>query len=75
MILEMNKDTVTLEKACPFCGQLSTATVPTIGFDKYMNGELVQRAFPNIPAETREFMITGMCKDCQEEIFGQGVLK
>lgn len=71
MILEMNKDNVTLEKACPFCGTLSRATVPMIGFDKYMNGELIQNAFPTVPAETREFLITGMCRECQEGIFGE----
>ena len=69
MIIAMNSVDVTIEKVCPFCNQRSTATVPTIGFDKYMHGELIQRAMPTVPAATREFIMTGMCRDCQDAIF------
>ena len=36
---------------------------------KYNNGEMAQRAFPNLTADEREFIITGTTADVWEAIF------
>lgn len=33
------------------------------------NGELVQNVFPDLSPDDREFLMTGMCSNCQPEIF------
>lgn len=73
MVIEANKDMVLVEKACPFCGELCQCTFPTDGYEKWMGGELIQRAMPTVPATSREWLISGMCPECQDKIFGEGV--
>lgn len=33
-------------------------------FDVYMAGGLIQDVFPEFDADTREFIMTGICGDC-----------
>ena len=70
MIIEMNSQNVKIQKACPFCGTLSEVCVPTEGYGRWMDGESIQAAMPTVPATSREFLMTGMCRDCQDKIFG-----
>ena len=56
---------------CPFCGKdTKIENVPSNGVFAWRNGALIQRAFPNIAIEDRECLISGLCHDCQEEMFG-----
>ena len=71
MMIEANKDMVLIEKTCPFCGEAWRCTFPTNGYNKWMGGELIQRAMPTVPAHSREFLISGICPDCQKDIFGE----
>jgi len=61
---------VTICIVCPFCGKEHRVTVPEEGWDKYRFGALAQIAFPNLSATEREQIISGMCPDCQESVFG-----
>lgn len=71
MIVEMISETeVRITTACPFCGKVTTLNVPADGFMAWQNGSLVQSAFPDMSAEDREVLISGMCIDCQDSIFG-----
>lgn len=36
---------------------------------QWHNGQLVQRAFPHLTATEREFLLTGMSEEEQEEVF------
>ena len=54
---------------CPFCGKETEFVVDKDKFEKWDNGELVQKAFPNLSPEQRELFITEMCYECQEHIF------
>jgi len=56
--------------ACPFCGKEHSVKVPAEGYIKWLNGELVQKAFPELSATEREQLISQICPDCQESIFG-----
>lgn len=40
--------------------------------DAWKNGELIQNAMPNIPAEQREFLMTGVTPEEWKEYFGEG---
>jgi len=71
MTLYADKDVTVIEKACPFCGERYTCSFPTDGYVKWMGGELIQKAMPTVPATSREWLISGMCPECQEKVFGE----
>ncbi len=62
---------ITKKAKCVFCHKFVEIKMPVDGYQKYLEGELVQRAFPNMKVEDREFLISGICKDCQKSIFGE----
>lgn len=64
--------TTFVERVCPFCGIRSTVSVSTDGFKAWQNGELIQNAMPELNATAREFLISGMCRNCQADFFGEG---
>lgn len=62
---------ILVARQCPFCGKKYNVEVPEKGFlDWYEGGELIQVAMPNVSAEVRESLISGMCEDCQKSVFG-----
>lgn len=60
-----------VETECPFCGTISSVDVqPTELTMLFFSGELsVQKAFPYLSTTNREILISGICADCQKEIF------
>lgn len=57
---------------CPFCGAFSRVRISTAGLFRWNQGALVQDAFPNLSADDREILISGICRKCQEGVFGGG---
>ena len=49
---------------CPFCHKEYTVEVPADGYNRWMAGELIQRAMPEVSADVREALISGICRDC-----------
>ena len=56
------------EARCPFCGKKSELAISAKGYNAWVGGALVQRAFPELTANERELLITGMCVDCQKKV-------
>ena len=55
---------------CPFCGKSYTVLVPYIGYlDWQLEDVPIQEAMPEVSAEIRECLISGICEDCQTAIF------
>lgn len=61
----MNK----ISRVCPFCGHVSEIWVDDEVFKRMEDGELIQNILPDLPASEREVLISGICINCQEEIF------
>ena len=61
--------TTTVESRCPFCGHISTITCEMGAWFRYMNGALIQDAFPTMDFHTRETLVSGLCLSCQESFF------
>lgn len=57
------------EAKCPFCRTKTQITISAKGYANWINGDSVQDAFPDMPAEDRELLITGMCYNCQDKTF------
>ena len=56
-----------IEKTCPFCNKVSCIEIPSSGFLKWSTGTLIQDAFPELNADQRELVMTGIC--CWDEVF------
>ena len=57
--------------SCPFCGKESFVNVSYEGYWAWQNGELIQNALPELSANERELLMTGICSDCWESMFGE----
>jgi predicted RNA-binding Zn-ribbon protein involved in translation (DUF1610 family) len=60
---------ITIGFDCPMCGAYHTLTVDMTRFILYQGGMLIQDAFPKMSPTDRERFISGLCPDCQKEIF------
>lgn len=56
---------------CPFCGKAHEIEVNEIDYLDWQDGELVQNAFPYLSADEREMLVSGICPDCWNGMFGQ----
>ena len=55
---------------CPFCHKLTTIQVVEEDYLAWKyDGVLIQNAMPYLPANVREMLISGLCNDCQAEMF------
>ena len=56
----------------PFNGNLNTVTLPITEqqWQSYQNGALVQDAFPNLSADEREFIISGILPGEWDSLLG-----
>lgn len=56
---------------CPCCGIGTCLALDIEAVANWRNGALVQNVFPELSATDRETIISGLCADCQSEIFGE----
>jgi len=63
-------NTIILEVACPVCGKVSEISVEVNDYIDWQNGKLTQNAFPYLSANEREMLISGVCGDCWNKMFG-----
>ena len=65
-------DNITLTKTCPFCGKPHSITVDRKEYytGAYLRGAgaLIQNAFPNFTPSQREFIMTGICDKCWDNM-------
>lgn len=54
---------------CPVCGEKSTVTVPSDGYEKWRGGMFIQRALPDLHPTTRELLMTGTHGVCWDALF------
>lgn len=56
-------------RQCPFCGRYGQVEVPVLGLMLWSQGELIQKAMPDVPDDIREQMITGTHPECWKKLF------
>lgn len=55
---------------CPFCHKATTIQIVEEDYLAWKyDGVLIQNAMPYLPANVREMLISGLCDDCQAEMF------
>lgn len=65
----MFNETIAVETRCPFCGKTAVIEVPMDDYMAWLSGATVQRAFPNLDADAREQLISGICPTCWDKMF------
>ena len=68
--MKINYKEVTIVTRCPFCGKAQFIAVNEADYWDWQEGELAQNAFPYLSADDREALISGICRDCWESMFG-----
>lgn len=66
--LAEGKSTVTGK--CVITHEEYSCTVPTSGLEAWLNGELIQRAMPEVSADDREFLKSGISPTGWSQAFG-----
>ena len=61
---------VTVTKPCLACDEAATVEVDRTQFDLFLAGMKAQDAFPDLPRDEREILISGTHPDCWERMFG-----
>lgn len=51
-------------KRCVLCGKSSTLTVDADAHRRWRGGTLIQKAFPDLDADSRELLISGTHPSC-----------
>lgn len=61
--------TVTIEKNCPCCNKYGCITVTTRQLEAWKAGTKIQDVFPELTATEREFLQTGICDQCWDDMW------
>ena len=61
----------TITKPCIHCNETSTLTVDADGYRQWVSGALIQDAFPDMDADNRELLISGIHPACWDTMFGE----
>lgn len=62
---------IDVEVRCPICGKSYIITVPYEGFRNWQDGGRIQRCLPTLSNEDRESLMTGICGDCWDKLYGE----
>ena len=60
---------MTIITKCPWCGEEHEVEVPFEGYLAWQSGEPIQVAMPQLSADKREMLISGVCPKCWEKAF------
>ena len=61
--------TVTISHKCINCPRTISIDVERNAFKRWVNGTLIQVAFPHLNDTERESLITGFCACCQDDLY------
>jgi hypothetical protein len=68
-VVQADDTNATVTGPCYSCGQPQTVTVSIEALARFRDGGFAQDVFPKLPAEQREFLISGICGTCWDEMF------
>ena len=60
---------ISVNRVCPKCNKLQTVKVEQSQYYDWVAGKNIQIAFPNLSANQREILMSGICPECWEKIF------
>lgn len=67
--MKKNNEEYIIITACPFCHRAHEVPVNEDDYWDWVDGALVQNAFPYLSANQREMFISGICPECLDNMF------
>ena len=64
-----DKDFVRYKKKCSVSGEIYVVDVPVDNYKRWIEGELIQEACPQLSADEREFLISGKTPEEFKKLF------
>jgi hypothetical protein len=64
----MSDKLIPIEKTCIVCKVTHTLYVPETGFNKWLEGESIQRALPELSDDDKEILLSSICGNCFDSI-------
>lgn len=64
-----SSEQVTIQVTCTDCKETKTFQVSKSGYDRWVKGELIQNALPEVPFDEREILISQTCSQCFDKLF------
>jgi len=61
---------IIIKCTCPMCKTDAFICVDAFDYGDWQNGKHAQDAFPYLSANEREMLISGICPDCWDKMFG-----
>jgi hypothetical protein len=71
----LDDDQIQISRPCFVTKKNYSVTVPFKEFREFMGGALVQKAFPGLAAEQREFLVSGTSPEGWNQMFGPNGLE
>ena len=68
-MLNVMNGKVAIATTCPMCGDTKVLSLSEKGYKAWQNGALIQRALPDLGADDRERLISGICPSCWDKMF------
>ena len=65
---------IQVEVTCRSCTSTVQIVVSDEQYNGWIEGALVQTAFPDVPREQRETFVSGTCSQCWQKMFGPSPL-
>ena len=70
MATRINYKEVEVVTQCPVCYQMNKVQVNELDYLDWRDGALAQDAFPYLSKQERETLISSLCPNCWEKVFG-----
>lgn len=69
--MKTNRRECEIVTVCPICGEEHLIPANLEDFHAWDEGALVQDTFPYLSADEREMLISGICPECWDKLFGE----
>lgn len=63
---------ITIDAMCILCKGAQPITMSKDAYDKWQGGMYLQDAAPELTADEREMLISGICGKCFDDLFEEG---
>lgn len=70
----MATEIIKLQVTCKLCKHTYTVLVEADGYKRWKQGELIQRALPNVSADACELLKSRICGTCFDKLFNDDSL-
>jgi len=70
-VSDHDDENVEVKGPCYSCGQPLFVIVKKADFERFRKGNFASECFPYLNAGQREFLISGICDTCWDEMFGE----